>query len=68
MYETLVGACLIIAGVAIFLFGRRRSKQSSVRASDGSVAVGGNNSGSIRNTALCENLGKALFCGDFEIL
>ena len=59
MYETLVGACLIIAGVAIFLFGRRRSKQSSVRASDGSVAVGGNNSGSITNTNVSKTANEA---------
>lgn len=46
----LVGVCLIVVGVAIFFFGRGRSKRTSVRATRGSVAVGGNNNGSITNT------------------
>jgi hypothetical protein len=46
----LVGVCLIFVGVAIFFFGRGRSKRISVLATRGSVAVGGNNSGTITNT------------------
>jgi uncharacterized membrane protein len=46
----LVGVCLIVVGVAIFFYGRGRSKRTSVHATRGSVAVGGNNNGSITNT------------------
>ena len=44
-----VGLGLIIAGALIFLIGRGRSKRTDVRASHGSVAVGGNNAGQINN-------------------
>lgn len=44
-----VGLGLIIAGALIFLLGRGRSKRTDVRASHGSVAVGGNNAGQINN-------------------
>jgi hypothetical protein len=43
------GIALIILGVLIFLFGKR-SNRSSVQASHGSVAVGGQNNGTIQNT------------------
>jgi hypothetical protein len=44
-----LGIGLMIAGAVLFFFGRRRSNRLSVRASRGSVAVGGNNIGSITN-------------------
>ena len=45
----LFGIGLMIAGAVLFFLGRGRSKRSSVHASNGSVAVGGNNIGPITN-------------------
>jgi hypothetical protein len=45
----------MVLGILLYLIGRFRSKHTSVNARDGSVAVGGNNSGQIINT----NSGKA---------
>jgi hypothetical protein len=42
------GIALMALGVIIFLFGKRSSR-TSVQASYGSVAVGGNNNGTIQN-------------------
>jgi hypothetical protein len=49
MLEYAIGIGLIIAGALIFVVGRLRSKRVSVRASGGSVAVGGSSSGPITN-------------------
>lgn len=50
MNEYLIGIGLMIAGAVLFLFGRAQSKRTLVSASSGSVAIGGNNSGTITNT------------------
>jgi hypothetical protein len=49
MNENILAIGLMIFGAVLFLFGRMTSKRSSVHASGGSVAVGGDNSGSITN-------------------
>jgi hypothetical protein len=49
MNQILIGAGLIVLGALIFGLGRRRSDRLSVRATSGSVAVGGNSSGPITN-------------------
>jgi len=48
--EYFFGFGLMLAGVVLFFIGRARSKRATVQASGGSVAVGGNNTGSITNT------------------
>ena len=45
--ELYVGLALMAVGIVLFFVGRSRSKTVRVEASGGSVAVGGNNSGSI---------------------
>lgn len=42
----------MVAGAALLFFSLRRSKHSSVQASDGSVAVGGNSYGNITNVKM----------------
>jgi hypothetical protein len=54
MNEYLIGIGLMIAGAVLFFFGRAQSKRTSVHASSGSVAVGGNNSGTITNTNISQ--------------
>jgi len=49
MLEYAIGIGLAFAGVLIFIIGRLRSKRVSVRASSGSVAVGGSSSAPITN-------------------
>lgn len=49
MLEYAIGIGLVVAGALIFLWGRLRSKLVSVRASSGSVAVGGNSTAPITN-------------------
>jgi hypothetical protein len=49
MLEYSIGIGLVIAGALIFVVGRLRSKRVSVRASSGSVAVGGNSTAPITN-------------------
>jgi uncharacterized membrane protein len=50
MNEYLIGIGLMVAGAVLFFFDHAQSKRRSVHASGGSVAVGGNNSGTITNT------------------
>ena len=46
--ELIVGVVLMVLGIVLFMFSRgSKSKSVQVNASGGSVAVGGNNSGSI---------------------
>lgn len=46
--ELIVGVALMVLGIILFVFSRRsKSKSVQVIASGGSIAVGGNNSGSI---------------------
>lgn len=47
--ELYVGLSLMVLGIVLFFVGRSRSRTVRVEASDGSVAVGGKNSGSITN-------------------
>lgn len=49
MSSYVVGIGLMVAGAALFLLGRLRSKRATVHASKGSVAVGGDNTGQITN-------------------
>lgn len=49
MSGILVGVGLMVAGPILFLVGRGAANRASVRASGGSVAVGGDNNGSITN-------------------
>ena len=49
MNENILGIGLMVVGAVLFIFGRMTSKRSSVHASGGSVAIGGDNSGSITN-------------------
>jgi hypothetical protein len=44
-----VGITLILLGAVIWLFGRRGPRGGAVVASKGSVAIGGDNTGSISN-------------------
>ena len=48
--ELIFGFALIVLGLVLFLVGRFKSKTIRVEASNGSVAIGGKNSGSITNT------------------
>ena len=51
--ELYAGFALMILGAALFLAGRRAgSKNVRVEASGGSIAVGGNNKGSITNLSM----------------
>jgi hypothetical protein len=49
MTTLILGIALMILGVVLFLVGRKGSKSTSVRASGGSIAIGGSNSGQITN-------------------
>jgi hypothetical protein len=49
MLEYAIGVGLVIAGAVIFVLGRLKSKRVSVRASGGSVAIGGSSSAPITN-------------------
>jgi hypothetical protein len=51
---TYVGPGLMIVGAAAFAVSARRSKRGNVHASQGSVAVGKNNSGQITNINAAE--------------
>ncbi len=44
-----IGLALMVLGIALFLLGRSKSKEKRVHASNGSIAVGGKNTGSITN-------------------
>ena len=44
-----LGIILIIAGIVFFLLEKNRPKKPDVGATDGSVAIGGNNTGNINN-------------------
>jgi hypothetical protein len=48
--ELLFGIALMGLGIVLFLVGRSKSKAVQVEASNGSVAIGGKNSGTITNT------------------
>ena len=48
--ELIFGFALMVLGFVLFLVGRSRSKTIRIEASNGSVAIGGKNSGSITNT------------------
>ena len=48
--ELVFGIALMVLGAVIFLAGRTKSKTVHVEASNGSVAIGGKNSGRITNT------------------
>jgi hypothetical protein len=48
--ELIFGFALMGFGIVLFLAGRRKSKAIRVEASNGSVAIGGKNSGTITNT------------------
>ena len=48
--ELYLGLALMALGVVLFLVGRTRSKTVRVEATTVSVAIGGNNHGSITNT------------------
>jgi hypothetical protein len=50
MNEYFIGIGLMAAGAVIFFVGRAQTKRTSVQASNGSVAVGGDNRGIITNT------------------
>lgn len=50
MHEYQLGIGLMVVGAVLFFVDRSRSNRVSVHASSGSVAVGGDNSGSITNT------------------
>lgn len=52
--ELYVGIALMVLGIVLFFGARSRSKTVRVDASNGSVAIGGNNRGSISNI----NIGK----------
>ena len=54
-----LGISLIVAGGILLFLGLRRSRRPSVSASHGSVAAGGNVSGSITNTNTNLNRGAA---------
>jgi len=47
--ELYIGLSLMVLGIVLFFVGRSKSKTVRVEASDGSIAVGGKNSGSITN-------------------
>lgn len=47
--ELYVGLALMALGIVLFFAGRSKSKTVRVEASSGSVAVGGENAGSITN-------------------
>lgn len=47
--ELYVGLTLMVLGIVLFFIGRSKSKKVRVEASNGSVAVGGKNTGSITN-------------------
>lgn len=47
--EMLIGVALVVVGLLLFFAGRSKSKKIRVEATNGSVAVGGDNSGSIIN-------------------
>lgn len=49
MVELYLGLALMAVGAVLFWIARSRSKAVRVEASGGSVAVGGNNSGTINN-------------------
>jgi hypothetical protein len=49
MVYYLVGTILIFVGIGLLIVSRSRSTHSTVRASKGSIAVGGANTGQITN-------------------
>ena len=51
----IIGGALMIAGIAIYLGGKMRHRNTSVRASNNSIAVGGKNTGTITNTVTGHN-------------
>jgi hypothetical protein len=50
--ELFFGIALMCLGIAFFIAGRIKSKNVRVEASNGSVAIGGRNSGPITNTTI----------------
>jgi hypothetical protein len=44
------GIALMLIGAALYAVGRGSARRSNVHANDGSVAIGGDNSGPISNT------------------
>lgn len=50
--ELIFGFALMGLGIVLFLVGRSKSKTIQVEASNGSVAIGGKNSGTITNTII----------------
>lgn len=44
-----LGVLLIVLGIILLVLGFKRNKKVSVQASEGSVAIGGDNSGTILN-------------------
>lgn len=44
-----IGIALMVLGIVLFFVGRSKSKMVRVEANNGSIAVGGNNTGSIAN-------------------
>jgi len=55
MSDYMLGVCLMVAGLVLFLVGRGRSKRKSVGASAGSVAIGGANNAAITNVNVGAN-------------
>ena len=50
--ELYAGLALMVLGIVLFFVGRSKSKTVRVEASKGSVAVGGENAGSITNVTI----------------
>jgi hypothetical protein len=55
-----VGGGLVILGALLLLIGRHRSRRSSVSASRGSIAIGGNTYGSVSNVNTAPDKGHGI--------